>query len=530
MDQKKVWLAAFKAANHRNPTIEEVSKAAEQGFVLPNDDATETSQADDTVEPVTPLVTPATAWREKFKLDNGRLPNLDEVRNAKQNGFQSTKPLAQPTPEPTPEPVNTVPKTPMAKGKKIALTIGIVVVAIIIGLFVWGNKYYAKSATADRTLTVLKSGSATKYAKNIVWSDTKKPIKSDELTPFVNYMNDDSWSKQRQNNVYDQLMSGASADGYTFTQVGKHFLFFPDYKLTIKPVDFDVATNNKGITLKMNGKTIGTSDSDSYSKPLKRQVSGLYKFTATGKINGQDVATSDERTISSNTNVNLAIDMISFDVNSNLMSGDLYIGNTKIDTLKDGLLQVKNMPISKGATAYVEAKFGDQTIRSSKMSLKDLYDGESIDLDAKGLMTESDADNTISSMYNALGSYASDEEDSDSLTMFKNGANNKAYQDYKQMIRHNLHDAKRNADSVSFNTPDVKSVKQTSLTTADAVYQVKTDFYYASDTDKDGDTSGDLTQTFELTAHLVYDKRSDTWQIDSIDPDQKKISEDSTVD
>jgi len=221
--------------------------------------------------------------------------------------------------------------------------------------------------------------------------------------------------------------------------------------------------------------------------------------------------------------------MISFDVNSNLSSGDLYVGDTKVGTLSDGLIEVKNMPVSKGAKAYVQTKFGDQTIRTSKTSLQNLYDGESITLDAEGLMTDDAADQTISSMYDAIGSYASNEEDPDSLTMFKNGANNKAYQDYKQMIRHNLHDAKRNAESVSFNTPSVKSVKQTSLTTADAVYQVKTDFYYSSETDEDNDTSGDLTQTYELTAHMVYDKRSEAWQIESIDSDQKKISEDSNV-
>lgn len=277
----------------------------------------------------------------------------------------------------------------------------------------------------------------------------------------------------------------------------------------------------------MNGKTIGTSDSDSYSKSYKHQVSGLYKFNATGKISGQDVATSDEKEIDNNTNVNLAIDMISFDVNSNLSSGDLYIGDTKVGTLTDGLLSVKNMPVSKGAKAYVQAKFGDQTIRTTKTSLQDIYDGESINLNADGLMTEDDANSTVSSMYDALGSYASQEEDPDNLDMFKNGANNKAYQDYKKMIRHNLHDAKRNAESVSFNSPDVKSVKQTSLTTADAVYQVKTDFYYSSD--DDNDSYGDLTQTFELTAHMVYDKRNETWQVDSIDPNQKKISEDNNV-
>lgn len=528
MDQKKVWLAAFKAANHRNPTIEEVSKATEQGFVLPNDEVTEISQVDDSVEPVTPLVTPATAWREKFELDNGRLPTLDEVRDAKQNGFQSTTPLEKPTPEP--KPVNTVPKTPMTKGKKIALIVGIVVVAIIIGLFTWGNKYYSKVATANRTLKVLQSESATKYAKNFVWSDTKKKIDSDELAPFVANISSESWSKQRQNSVYDQLISGESGSGFTFKQNGKKFLFFPNYQLTIKPVNFDVSTNNKNITLKMNGKSIGTSDSDSYSKSFKHQVSGLYKFTATGKVSGQDVSTSDERTIDSNSStVDLAINMISFDVNSNLSSGDLYVGDTKVGTLSDGLIEVKNMPVSKGAKAYVQTKFGDQTIRTSKTSLQNLYDGESITLDAEGLMTDDDADQTISSMYDAVGSYASNEEDPDNLTMFKNGANNKAYQDYKQMIRHNLHDAKRNAESVSFNTPSVKSVKQTSLTTADAVYQVKNDFYYSSETDEDNDTSGDLTQTYELTAHMVYDKRSETWQIESIDPDQKKISEDSNV-
>jgi len=525
MDQKKKWLADFKAKNHRNPTIDEVTEADKNGFVLIDDEMPVQSEED--LATATPSVTPATSWREKFKLANGRLPNLEEVKQAKATGFKSVEPLITAQTESEQNPVPRAPRQQMSKGKKIALTTGVVIIAVGVALVTWGNKHYAKSATAQRTLKILKSESASQYAKNFVWSDTKKKIDQDELAPFVNNMASSKWSNQRENDIYNQLLSGQAGNGFTFKRTGHAFLVFPKYQLTVKPVDFNVSTNNKDITLKMNGKTIGTSDSDSYSKSYKHQVSGLYKFNATGKISGQDVATSDEKEIDNNTNVNLAIDMISFDVNSNLSSGDLYIGDTKVGTLTDGLLSVKNMPVSKGAKAYVQAKFGDQTIRTTKTSLQDIYDGESINLNADGLMTEDDANSTVSSMYDALGSYASQEEDPDNLDMFKNGANNKAYQDYKKMIRHNLHDAKRNAESVSFNSPDVKSVKQTSLTTADAVYQVKTDFYYSSD--DDNDSYGDLTQTFELTAHMVYDKRNETWQVDSIDPNQKKISEDNNV-
>ena len=69
MDQKKIWLAAFKEVNHRNPTIEEVTHAAKNDFTLPIDEEIVASQVKETVEPTTPLVTPATAWREKFAFE-----------------------------------------------------------------------------------------------------------------------------------------------------------------------------------------------------------------------------------------------------------------------------------------------------------------------------------------------------------------------------------------------------------------------------------------------------------------------------
>ena len=524
MDQKKEWLADFKAKNHRNPTIEEVTEAGKNGFVWVGIQST---QGEEELVTSKPVATSAETWRDKFELVNGRLPNLEEVRQAKIAGFNSVTPLAINQTKNEPNPVLRVSRQKMSQGKKIAITTGVVVIAVGIVLVTWGTKYYAKAATAQRTLKVLKSESAAQYAKNFVWSDTKKKIDQDALSPFVNNIASAKWSNQREKDIYNLMLSGQNDDGFIFKRTGNAFLVFPKYQLTVKPVDFNVSTNNKGMTLKMNGTTIGKSNSNRYSKAFKHQVSGLYQFNATGKISGQDVATSDERKIDSSTDVNLAIEMISFDVNSNLSSGDLYIGETKVGTLKDGLLSVKNMPVSKGAKAYVQAKFGDQTIRTSKTSLKDLYDGESINLNADDLMTEDDANSTVSSMYDALGSYASQEEDPNNLDMFKNGANNKAYQDYKKMIRHNLHDAKRNAESVSFKSPNVKSVKQTSLTTADAVYQVKTDFRYT--TDDDNDSYGDVTQTFELTAHMVYDKRNKVWQVESIDSDQKKISEDNNV-
>ncbi|WP_100665207.1 zinc ribbon domain-containing protein [Leuconostoc citreum] len=519
MDQKKIWLEAFKKSNRRNPTIEEVSQAAKMGFALPNEETSVTSQSSETV--VSPE-SPATAWREKFKLENGRLPSIDEVRDAKHNGFKNTTPLAGQT-------VVKTPKKTMPKGKKIILTVVVVGVVSIIGVFIWGNQYYSQGATAKRTLAILKSQNATQYANHFIWADSKKAISKDSVKPFVNQMAKLSWSQGDEATTYNQLINQKDTDGYVFKQNGRKFLLFPNYQLQITPVDLKLTTNNKGITLKVNGNEVGVSDSDSYTKKITHQASGLYKFTASGKVSGQDVSASDSRTINQNDNVNLSIDMISFDVNSNLKSGDLYVGGTKIGTLNDGLLKVNKVPISKGAKAYVEADFGGHTIRSSKTNLNDLYDGESINLDADGLMTQSDASSTLSSMYNALGSYASSKTDSNDMSMFKDGANNKSYQDYKQMIKHNLNDAKRHAESVTFNTPDVQSVTQTGLNTADATYQVKTDFYYSSDTDPDGHSYGDLTQTYQLIAHMIYDKRSKSWQIDSIDGNQKKISEDNNV-
>lgn len=519
IDQKKEWLAAFRKTYNRNPTLEEVTEASKHNFQVDSD--TESANENDYHDIENKVSDTAIEWKNNFVQNNGRQPNIEELKEAKSNNFSNVNSSVS-------DKVIDYPKKQLSKKNRWLISALLIVLGILIALYSWGNHYYSQGETAKRVIKVLKSGNSKTYADNFVWSDTKKSINKKDVMPFVNSM-PSKWSANQENDIYSQLLSQKDDNGFVFKQTGSNFFIFPKYQLEINPVNLSVTTNNKGIQLEMNGESIGESDSDTYTKQLNHQASGLYKFKATGNVSGQNVSANDSRMIMTNDDINLSINMISFDVNSNLTSGDLYVGGKKVGTLNDGLLKVNKMPISKGAKAYVQSNFNGTVVRSEKMNLSDLYDGESINLDADGLMTKNDANSTINSMYSALSSYASNESDSNDLTMFKNGANNKSYQDYKQMIKHNLHDAKRNAQSVSFNSPEVQSVNQTGLNTADAVYQVKTDFYYSSSSDNDGDTSGDLTQTFELTAHMMYDKQSKTWQIDSIDSNQKKISEDNNV-
>ena len=149
-------------------------------------------------------------------------------------------------------------------------------------------------------------------------------------------------------------------------------------------------------------------------------------------------------------------------------------------------------------------------------------------------MTKSDADallTNISSLLSKVGakdssSYSSDVTASD---VFVDGSSNKAYTDFTEMISNNKTKSKRTAESINFGPIDVQDVKSTGKKTADVTFKIKEDFNYSSDTDPDKHTSGTLTQTFLLKAHVKYDKDESKWLVDSIDSDQKKLSDSDNV-
>lgn len=450
-------------------------------------------------------------WRDAFKKDNGREPSLDEFKAAKANGFAMTAKQTEPsekeilqawvadfekkygrkpsidevkqrqfiapaaaaeTTTPVEADTNVAPHrkgqtSNKKRGWKMP-TLIIVVIALVAGYF-YGQNYYSYDSSMDRAVKVLDSRSADKYSKNLTWSDTDKKLTKSEVAPLVKYM------KTGATKATIESLLKSSSSNISLKKTGNRFFIFPKYQVVVKPINLKVYTNHSGLKVTANDQVIVKDSDEDEAAIVKHQAPGYYEFVAKGDVDGDTYKGTDSESVFNNNNSEI----------------NLY--------------------------AYQTSSSSSSSSSSSKSKL-----------------TKSDANSLLSDMASLLSSvgakdsssYNSDVTASD---VFVDGSSNKAYTDFTEMISNNKTKSKRIADSINFGSIDVQDIKSTGKKTADVTFKIKEDFYYSSDTDQDKHTSGTLTQTFLLKAHVKYDKSESKWLIDSIDSDQKKLSESDNV-
>lgn len=539
VDPKKAWAADFEAKYGRKPEMVEFNEAKANGFAIEeapvvSEPTPEVPVADVTPEPQ-PAVDPMKVWAAKFEAQNGRKPVMDDFNEAKKTGFttvQSVQPMAQPV-QPAmqaaapqmaqmpqaPQP----PRKPMSLKSKILLGLGVIVLLALGGGYAWGQNHFSKDSEAARLGTSLATQKAATYAGVMKWSDTEKNLTKAEVEPAVRYM------KQENYNDADKIADALARNDLSIMKLeekGRNYLIFPRYELVVKPVTITAESNQNQLNLKVNGVDEGKV---SGSKRLSHRAPGVYAFEATSRIGNKDVPVKDSRVITKDETIGLNIEVVSFDVESNLKTGDLYIGETKIGTLKDGKYKVKNQPITEEMEVYVAQNLGNKKIESERKELTRSNDHSFITLDADGVLTESDARSVLESAMNAVDSYAYDERIPSNMDMFTSGSSNTSFQNFKSNVDHNLNNARRTANTIDYAFKTLRSVSQTSETTADFVGEIEVDFYFTSDTDKKNRTSGRLSQTFEISGTLSYDSSSKKWMVDSISDKQPKLHESSNV-
>ncbi|CAK8054533.1 hypothetical protein [Eupransor demetentiae] len=254
--------------------------------------------------------------------------------------------------------------------------------------------------------------------------------------------------------------------GVSFERDGKAWLIFPRYVLKYEPVDLEVSTNQNGLSISMNDREINNDSSADDNLVVKHKAPGLYNFVAKGTVDGKKVRATDSA----------------------------YFGGSE-----NGLISLN-------------------------------VDKDSSDDKGKNNLSDDDASDLLSHMADSLSDFADSEGDfKDADDIFSGGSDNKTCKGFRDMISHNLHTAKRTADSIHFGDVNVTQVDMKSKNKADVKFEMTEDFNYSADTDPDGNTSGTKTQRYLLIAHLVYDKDKKKWLIDSIDPKQKKLSDDDNV-
>lgn len=427
-------------------------------------------------------------WMKAFKTYVGRQPLPEEFLLGKSSGYdvstihkfisdgKATKPA----------------KPAMAKSKKILMIAGIVVAVLALTGYSFGSYYYSRGQVAERYETAAKK-SFKDSLEYQVWSDTKKEIKTSEVK-YTDTKNTTTYSKS-------QLMSGERMQ-----KVGRQFLIFPKWRVVVDPGTVDLTVNTADLNLTINGVSYGTTDGNNYTAKLKHLYPGTYNFVASGKVNDQDITVSSEENVTSRTEVNLSVKYLSFTVKSNLKDGDLYVGGTKVGTLSSGKLDVNKVAVAGSSAVYVKKNFDDgSSIKTETLSIKKISEGQTVTLDADGVLDRDMADRLLTAAYGKFGSYASNHNTTpDGVSdIFLNGTDDTMYKDVIADIDKNTTGAKnRAADSITFSDVDVTEVVQTGEKTFKVTFTAVYDFYYGYDSKFK--SSGDIKDKISWTCNVEY--------------------------
>ena len=427
-------------------------------------------------------------WMKAFKTYVGRQPLPEEFLLGKSSGYDvstihkfiSDGKAAKPA------------KPAMAKSKKILMIAGIVVAVLALTGYSFGSYYYSRGQVAERYETAAKK-SFKDSLEYQVWSDTKKEIKTSEVK-YTDTKNTTTYSKS-------QLMSGERMQ-----KVGRQFLIFPKWRVVVDPGTVDLTVNTADLNLIINGVSYGTTDGNNYTAELKHLYPGTYNFVASGKVNDQDITVSSEENVTSRTEVNLSVKYLSFTVKSNLKDGDLYVGGTKVGTLSSGKLDVNKVAVAGSSAVYVKKNFDDgSSIKTETLSIKKISEGQTVTLDADGVLDRDTADRLLTAAYGKFGSYASNHNTTpDGVSdIFLNGTDDTMYKDVIADIDKNTTGAKnRSADSITFSDVDVTDVVQTGEKTFKVTFTAVYDFYYGYDSKFK--SSGDIKDKISWTCNVEY--------------------------
>lgn len=427
-------------------------------------------------------------WMKAFKTYVGRQPLPEEFLLGKSSGYDvstihkfiSDGKAAKPA------------KPAMAKSKKILMIAGIVVAVLALTGYSFGSYYYSRGQVAKRYETAAKK-SFKDSLEYQVWSDTKKEIKTSEVK-YTDTKNTTTYSKS-------QLMSGERMQ-----KVGRQFLIFPKWRVVVDPGTVDLTVNTADLNLTINGVSYGTTDGNNYTAELKHLYPGTYNFVASGKVNDQDITVSSEENVTSRTEVNLSVKYLSFTVKSNLKDGDLYVGGTKVGTLSSGKLDVNKVAVAGSSAVYVKKNFDDgSSIKTETLSIKKISEGQTVTLDADGVLDRDTADRLLTAAYSKFGSYASNHNTTpDGVSdIFLNGTDDTMYKDVIADIDKNTTGAKnRSADSITFSDVDVTDVVQTGEKTFKVTFTAVYDFYYGYDSKFK--SSGDIKDKISWTCNVEY--------------------------
>ncbi|MED0994383.1 YARHG domain-containing protein [Bacillus mobilis] len=256
---------------------------------------------------------------------------------------------------------NPVIKKQMSGGTKVGITLLALLVIPIAGLYVYGSSYYTQAAQVDRMITIVQERDGEKLSEIVTADDPSVIVTRESLMPLFSYIKE---NPSYVNELKDYLRKGEKrGDGieradFSLTKDGKYFFLFDRYKLKAKTYYTTLLSNEKGTSLKMNGKEIDKTDDKKFDKQYGPFLPGTQVFQAEYKNDYVKLSREEKVVLMKQGQNNVTIDLTLqgqyITVQTNAPGATLYVNQKPVTALAGEEITWGPVATDGSATIYLE--------------------------------------------------------------------------------------------------------------------------------------------------------------------------------
>ncbi|PGT18984.1 TcaA 3rd/4th domain-containing protein [Bacillus cereus] len=252
-------------------------------------------------------------------------------------------------------------KKNMSGGTKVGITLLLILIVAIVGLYLYGSSYYTQVAQVDRMITILQERDGEKLAEIIKADDPSVIVTRESLMPLFSYIKE---NPSYVNELKEYLRQGEKqGDGieradFSLTKDGKYFFIFDRYKLKAKTYYTTLLTNEKGTSLKMNGKEIDKTDEKKFEKQYGPFLPGTQVFQSEFKNEYVKLSREEKVVLMKQSQNNVTIDLTLqgqyITVQTNAPGATLYVNQKPVTALTGEEITWGPIATDGSAAIYLE--------------------------------------------------------------------------------------------------------------------------------------------------------------------------------
>ncbi|ADH05919.1 MULTISPECIES: TcaA 3rd/4th domain-containing protein [Bacillus cereus group] len=252
-------------------------------------------------------------------------------------------------------------KKNMSGGTKVGITLLALFVIVIIGLYLYGASYYTQVAQVDRMITILQERDGEKLAEIVTADDPSVMITRESLTPLFSYIKENpSYVNELKGYLRqgEKQRDGIERVDFSLTKDGKYFFIFDRYKLKAKTYYTTLLTNEKGVSLKMNGKEIDKTDDKKFEKQYGPFLPGNQVFQSDYENDYVKLSREEKVVLMKQSQYNVTIDLTLqgqyITVQTNAPGATLYVNQKPVTALAGEEITWGPVATDGSATIYLE--------------------------------------------------------------------------------------------------------------------------------------------------------------------------------